>query len=585
MEIAVDLIKEIFELLSLADGPTGYLMIFTPAWFLVLVLFMIIMRKKDKKIFKILGLIPVIHFAVFYLINFTKGNQSVGLLRYGSHLVAALLFLLTGLWISHGKRKVLPLVITGFLTFVFSSVAILYVFAFEGSYHLGNFTHYGYERSMSLLIDELEKNYVLRDHKEIDFDALRNTYIPMAAEAEKNKDEVAFAEAVTNLCYEFHDGHLSFRVLDDELSSKVMYKMAGNDYGFSMIRQDDGKTVVILLDKKSEAYKLGIRNRSVITEWDGVKIDEAISKVRCVQPMYQICAFPIAENEEIVKPIFLAGKGGDKVKVKFIDESGNEKEVSVSANGSYYDRLKEALYPLSEKWCSEFGFAKMLDDHCGYLCIPQESFDPVNDIGAALADEYPSLKQLIVDRIEGLKAQGMDRLILDLRGNDGGIDVIYEEIVSLFTDKEIVYYGGFYDGKTYRMSDSWAWTIPVDGRYKDIPVVALVNAGCASSGDMFAYSISKCPNVTMMGITTTWGSAQALGGRCYLTDGRITVRYPIIASLDENGSVVMDAGKDRKSSLKLDKRIPLDSTAVYCMYELGGDYDLAYTRKYLNGEI
>ncbi len=47
----------------------------------------------------------------------------------------------------------------------------------------------------------------------------------------------------------------------------------------------------------------------------------------------------------------------------------------------------------------------------------------------------------------------------------------------------------------------------------------------------------------------------------------------------------MDAGKDRKSSLKLDKRIPLDSTAVYCMYELGGDYDLVYTRKYLNGEI
>ncbi len=121
-----------------------------------------------------------------------------------------------------------------------------------------------------------------------------------------------------------------------------------------------------------------------------------------------------------------------------------------------------------------------------------------------------------------------------------------------------------------------------DGRYSDIPVVVLVNAGCASSGDMLAYRLSQCPNITMMGITTTWGSAQSLGGECLLSGGSIVVRYPLIATLDVNGQIIVDAGKDRKSSIKLDEKIPLDSKAIKVMYEMGADYDLAYTRLFLN---
>ena len=99
---------------------------------------------------------------------------------------------------------------------------------------------------------------------------------------------------------------------------------------------------------------------------------------------------------------------------------------------------------------------------------------------------------------------------------------------------------------------------------------------------MLAFRISQCPNVTMMGITTTWGSAQSLGGECLLSGGHIMVRYPLIATLDENDSIVVDAGKDRKSSIELDEKIPFDSKAIKIMYEMGADYDLAYTRLYLN---
>ena len=581
----MDIVREIIELLRLLDMPTAYLMIATPAWLVVLTVLVIIFRKKDGKIFKILAFVPLIHFAVFFLFNFTRGFQRIGIARFGPHLAAALIYLLASLIIAKGKHKIIPLVISGFLAAAISCWTAVYVLAFGSAYHFGNFSHPGYERSMELLIDELEKNYILRDYKEIDFDSLRATYIPLASEAQKNKDEAAFAQAVAELCYEFHDGHLSLRINDSELADEVSAKMAGNDYGFSMIRTDDGKVLAILTDEDSDAYNKGIRDGVEITSWDGREINEAIADVRCVASDLGMLAYPIADNEDVFKPMFLAGTGGDEVCVRFISSDGIEKEVSIKADGSYYDRLMTAASALNGKWCDEFAYAEMLDEHCGYLCIPRESFDDTGDIEAALNDDYPEVRELLISRIEDLKSQGMDRLIIDIRDNDGGIDVVYEEVVSLFTTEDFVCFGGFHNGEYLEASDKWAWVVQADGRYSDIPVVVLVNAGCASSGDLLAYRLSQCNNVTLMGITTTWGSAQALGGEVLLSGGKISVRYPIIATLDSDGSVLVDAGPDRKSNIELDVKIPLDENAVYIIYTLGADYELTYARHYLNGSI
>ena len=49
MEMVIDIIKEIIELLQVVDFPTAYLMVFTPAWLLVLIGFAIFI-KKDKNV-------------------------------------------------------------------------------------------------------------------------------------------------------------------------------------------------------------------------------------------------------------------------------------------------------------------------------------------------------------------------------------------------------------------------------------------------------------------------------------------------------------------------------------------------------
>ena len=285
-----------------------------------------------------------------------------------------------------------------------------------------------------------------------------------------------------------------------------------------------------------------------------------------------------------MRPIFLAGQGGDTVNVRFIGDDGKENEVTLKSTGSYFNRFMTAMEPVTGKRCDEFAYCEMLDDRCGYLCIPEEEYDVTGDIVAALTDDYPAVRDLLISRIEQMKARGMDRLIIDLRDNDGGLDVISSAVASLFTTEEIRTYSGFCKDGTLIETKYWKWTVPADGRYSDIPVVVLVNAGTASAGDILTYNLSLCPNVTVMGITTSWGCAQGVGQTCLLSGGSIRVRYSIMATLDEDRNIYIDPGADRVSGITLDERIPFDMNAVNKMYVQGQDYELEYALEWIERE-
>ena len=576
------IIFRICEMIKLIDSNTAYIYLFSLLWLPVLIIFTRLVKPEHRKAYITASIIPVLNFAVFYALNFTKGDLDTGLYRYGPHFITALVYCIgTLMLLRSGKRKRI-FFLCGEVAVIVSAFSMTAILVNSYEMHYGNFSHYGYERSMAALIDELEDNYIAREHKEIDFDMLREVYIPMAADAEKEGDEAAFAQAVAELCYEFHDGHLRLRYNDAALGNEAIDRIIGYDHGFSMLRLDDGSVIAILVDGSSESSQAGIHNGTVITSWNGEDIDTAIDNVKCVQPGIRgITAYPIEANEDIARPIFLAGQGGETVTVGFIDDEGAERTVTVGSMGSYQNRLREAAAPLTGKHCFGFATARMLEDGVGYLCIPEESYDALSDAKAVLTDRYPEVKELVISRIEELKSQGMETLILDLRDNDGGIDVVYEEIVSLFTNEEMDMYAGYFKDGELVKSSSWIWTTEADGRYADLPVIVLVNAGCGSCGDIFASYMSGCHNVTMMGITTTWGSAQTMGGECLLSGGSIRVQYPIIGSLDENGRIYLDAGPDRISSVELDVRIPLDLDAVDKLYDPDVDYELWYALEYL----
>ena len=120
-----------------------------------------------------------------------------------------------------------------------------------------------------------------------------------------------------------------------------------------------------------------------------------------------------------------------------------------------------------------------------------------------------------------------------------------------------------------------------DGEFADLKVVALTNYNCVSAGDGTALLLSKLPNVTLAGITDPNGSDQETGGVSVLSDGLITVYYPVGLVLNEKGEPNVDTNFERISRNPVEERIPLDYDAALKIFRDKQDYELDWAVKYL----
>lgn len=459
-----------------------------------------------------------------------------------------------------------------------------------------NYTRYSYTESFQKMLKTMEQEYCLNSWKEIDYDELLETYLPRVEEAERNRDEAAYSAIITEVTYKFYDSHVGPYLTDDTRFATCEY-LSGNDYGLSMIRIDDGSVIAVLVEHGCEAATKGIHDGTTIISWDNRDINEAVEDVECIYPGL---SFPVEENEDIFRPIFLAGKGGESISITFLDDNGDERSISVQKTGNYEDRLSVAINCLLHNGDDYQNFYScMLDDRCGYLQITSECYDALGDnISAIKKGCYPELTEYYADLIENLENKGMQYLIIDIRNNGGGYDSVAGALASLFTDKKshMVSFG-YEDAKGYHIAES-QYIFP-DGRYADIPVVVLVNSNCMSAGDGMAKFLGDCPNVTLMGITASSGVNQNNGGYIYLTDN-ICVYYPVFLSLSEDGEPFIDTDHTRENKIPLDVAIPITGENAKTIFSVDNfdreamekgkivfkrDVELEYAVRYLSESI
>ncbi|HEY7613909.1 MAG TPA: S41 family peptidase [Gemmatimonadales bacterium] len=100
--------------------------------------------------------------------------------------------------------------------------------------------------------------------------------------------------------------------------------------------------------------------------------------------------------------------------------------------------------------------------------------------------------------VAGLMNQGMRVLLLDLRGNPGGLRDEAVEVADLFLDPkdEILVSRGRAPGDNYRWSDLHAQ------RWPDLPVVVMVSAGTASAAEIIAGALQDHDRALVVGDTT-----------------------------------------------------------------------------------
>ncbi len=125
-------------------------------------------------------------------------------------------------------------------------------------------------------------------------------------------------------------------------------------------------------------------------------------------------------------------------------------------------------------------YAGMVDDTTGYILQTGFTENVSADVKARFLD---------------LKKQGMKRLVLDLRGNGGGLMSEAVNIVSLFVPKgSLVVSSKGNTRESYR--EYRTESEPVDSR---IPIIVMIDSGSASASEIIAGALQDMDRATIMG--------------------------------------------------------------------------------------
>ncbi|MBI5957149.1 MAG: S41 family peptidase [Chloroflexi bacterium] len=153
---------------------------------------------------------------------------------------------------------------------------------------------------------------------------------------------------------------------------------------------------------------------------------------------------------------------------------------------------------------------RKLDDRTGYIFIQAMygyALDNANEVEAAA--------QAIDEALAAL--DGVERMIVDVRFNGGGLDAVALVLASRFADDKHLAFS-----KQARNGDSFTplreyFVEPGGERQFTGPVVLLTSGLTASAAEIFVMAMRELPHVTVMGEATSGGHSDILG--CMLPNG------------------------------------------------------------------
>ena len=148
-------------------------------------------------------------------------------------------------------------------------------------------------------------------------------------------------------------------------------------------------------------------------------------------------------------------------------------------------------------------YVGMLNDKDGYVLLDKFT----DGVGQGIRDAYAKLK-----------AQGMQRLVLDLRGNGGGLLSEAVNIVSLFVPKGSV----VVSAKGRAAGSDVTYKTTTDPLDTQIPILVLVDSGSASASEIVSGALQDYDRATIAG-TRTFGKGLVQSIRPLPYNGQLKV--------------------------------------------------------------
>lgn len=403
------------------------------------------------------------------------------------------------------------------------------------------------------LNDTMSRQYAFTEWKDIHWQALSNTYLPLIEAAQTENSFEDYYIALRAYGNEIPDGHVQVSRIT-ELDDKYI----GGSFGFTVTQLDDEKVIVTWLDPSGPALTAGLRIGDVITDWNDLPIASTLRTVSTLfagtsatgeflkqKQLAYLVRNPIGTDVKLTlsdsRSIVLTAYDDQKLSLKKIYPYT---VVSVDKLMALMDMLvgNENPNPAIE------GVVEMelMEGNILYVKLWGLLDLDINQTGTPVSTL--SLMRKAVTYANENQCTGM---ILDVRNNIGGLDDMVAEILGLFYEEKTLYEYQYY-------GDSDDMTVlyiePEEQRFSG-NIIALVNSQCVSSGEGVALGIKNLPNGETLGFYGTNGSFGMAGARVIMPGG-ITVDYPFGQSLDKDKIVQLDS-RNMTGGVSPSVRVPM----------------------------
>lgn len=284
-------------------------------------------------------------------------------------------------------------------------------------------------------------------------------------------DTEALAEGIYKGMFESLDDPYSAYYTPEEYED-MMIAAGAHYYGIGAVLQQEAKTMQVSIRKVYDGTP---------AQEAGLKADDIVVKVEDIN----------ARSMELSQLVtHIRGKEGSFVHL-VINRAGEKEPLEFDVERRQVD------IPTVD--------SRMLSDEIGLIVI--------SEFGEATAKDFKKA-------VKNLQAKGMEKMIVDLRDNPGGmLDTVTEILDAILPEGLIVYTEDKYGNRQEIKSDA--------EHYLDMPMAVLINGNSASSSEIFAGAIRDYEYGTLIG-TVTFGKGIVQSVRPLLDKSAVkltTARY------------------------------------------------------------
>jgi carboxyl-terminal processing protease len=473
----------------------------------------------------------------------------------------------------------------------------------------------GWNAAFSRLCTLLASEYPFTAWKGIDWTAIERELGPRVAAAETRRDRRGYYRALRELVWRLRDGHA--RLVGDD--GGLERAEAGGSFGFEVVELDDGRVLASRVAAGGPAERAGLRAGAEVLRWNGAPAGAALAAVPVLwseRPPATREGYRLAQASLLTRaPV------GARAALVFRGTAGTDgaaKDGS-SAAGASHEVIRElvaAAAPPARAPCLRAAAllagrtleSRELAAGAGYVRIHFELPTPRTPLpGWALRRA-----------LAHFTADGLPGVVVDVRGNCGGMDAMVPQLVApLLREATLYEIPGVYlrelrerlgtgeRREPGELRELWEVGEVGDrrerqqlGRFEPDPrqaiavlprpplyrgrIAVLVDADTVSAGEAIPLLLKGQPGTAVIGLHATHGSF-GIGLKSVTLPGGLEVIFPHAQSLDGDGRVEVDGDATGRGGVEPDVRLPLSAAVADRLYRQGEDVVLEEGVRFVRG--